>query len=62
MTEGGILGPEDAMTMRRAEAAKAANQKISEKKSQMGIGGDGLSNQTLSVWATGHQDQEHLGK
>lgn len=62
MREGGKLGPEDAMTMRRAEAAKAANQKISEKKSQMGIGADGLSNQTLSEWATGHQDQEHLGK
>lgn len=39
MTEGVKLGPEDAMTMRRPEAAKVANQKISEKKSQMGIGG-----------------------
>lgn len=62
MAEGGKLGPEDAMTIRRAEASKAANQKIFEKKSQMGIGGYGLSNHTLSVWATGHQDQQHLGK
>lgn len=55
MTEGETVVPESAMAVRRVEASKAARQKISEKRSQMGIGWDSLSNHTLCVdyWPPG---------
>lgn len=55
MIEDRIVGPEDAITVRRAEASKAAHQRKYLRRAQiLAIGEDGLSSHISSVWTSGH--------